>query len=336
MPTSSSSTPPWLDKYVAVIDSRVSELFGTGGSTLELAVRGALDGGKRVRAVLALLWCEAISGAYEEAVPVAVAYELAHAAALVEDDILDESQSRRGEKSIVEKHGLRFAILASNMLLAQVPREVAKYGSRKSGGETLRVLFDLLGESFGAAVLGEFLDLEMAQKDSVSQGDYEYMIKMKTGALVAASSASGAIVGGGVEGDATVKAAYGFGEWLGMAYQVHDDILDIIGDEGTLGKPIFADIRGGKKNIVLIHALERSSGEDRRFLRELLGKKNGFADSEVAKVRSLLSQYRSVEYAQGVAASYAESARTLLETVEVGTIRGKLLELSEHLSSRKY
>jgi len=77
VPTSSSSTPPWLDKYVAVIDSRVSELFGTGGSTLELAVKGALDGGKRVRAVLALLWCEAISGGYEEAVPVAVAYELA-------------------------------------------------------------------------------------------------------------------------------------------------------------------------------------------------------------------------------------------------------------------
>ena len=67
-----------------------------------------------------------------------------------------------------------------------------------------------------------------------------------------------------------------------------------------------------------------------------MGKKNGFADSEVAKVRSLLSQYRSVEYAQGVAASYAESARRLLETAKVGTTRGKLLELSEYLSSRKY
>ena len=215
-------------------------------------------------------------------------------------------------------------------------REVATYGSRKSGGETLRVLFDLLGESFGAAVLGEFLDLEMAEKASVSQGDYEYMIKMKTGALVAASSASGAIVGGGVDGGATVKAAYGFGEWLGMAYQVHDDILDIVGDEGTLGKPIFADIKGGKKNIVLIHALEKSSADDQQFLRALLGKKGGFSDTEVVKVRNLLSEHRSVEYAQSVAASYAENARNLLETAEVGTTRGKLLELSEYLSSRKY
>jgi len=159
---------------------------------------------------------------------------------------------------------------------------------------------------------------------------------MKTGALVAASSASGAIVGGGVDGGATVKTAYGFGEWLGMAYQVHDDILDIVGDEGTLGKPVFADIRGGKKNIVLIHALEKSSGDDRQFLRALLGKKGGFTGTEVARVRNLLSEHRSVEYAEGVAASYAENARRLLETTEVGTTRGKLLELSEYLSSRKY
>jgi geranylgeranyl diphosphate synthase, type I len=332
---SSSPAPSWLGKYVEVIDSRVSGIFGSGSSSLEVAVRGALYGGKRIRAVLALLWCEAVSGGYEAAVPVAVAYELAHAAALVQDDILDESGFRRGERSIVGKHGLRSAILASNMLLAQVPREIAGYGSLSSGGETLRMLFDLLGESFGAAVLGEFLDLEMASRDSVSQSDYEYMIKMKTGALVGASSASGVVVGGRMDQKATVKTAYEFGEWLGMAYQVHDDLLDIIGDEETLGKAVFTDIRGGKKNIVLIHALERSPEEDRLFLRELLGKEQ-FREAEVRRVRGLLSHTRSVEYAQGVAASYAENARRLLETADVGATRDKLLELSDYLSSRKY
>jgi geranylgeranyl diphosphate synthase type I len=333
--SSSSSAPSWLGKYVEVIDSRVSGLFGGGSSSLEVAVKGALYGGKRIRAVLALLWCEAVSGGYEVAVPVAVAYELAHAAALVQDDILDDSGFRRGERSIVGKHGLRSAILASNMLLAQVPREIAGYGSLSSGGETLRMLFDLLGESFGAAVLGEFLDLEMAARDSASQSDYEYMIKMKTGALVGASSASGVVVGGGIDQKATVKTAYEFGEWLGMAYQVHDDLLDIIGDEETLGKAVFTDIRGGKKNIVLIHAMERSSEDGRLLLRELLGKER-FEASEVRRVRDLLSQTRSVEYAQDVAASYAENARKLLETADVGATRDKLLELSDYLSSRKY
>jgi geranylgeranyl diphosphate synthase type I len=334
--SSLSSAPYWLNEYVEAIDSRVSSLFSAGDSSLETAVKAALYGGKRIRAVLALLWCEAVSGGYEAAVPVAVAYELAHAAALVQDDILDESEFRRGEKSIVGKHGLRTAILASNMLLAQVPREIAGYGSSDSGGETLRMLFDLLGDSFAAAVLGEFLDLEMTERNSVNQDDYEYMIKMKTGALVAASSASGVVVGGGVNRTAMVKTAYSFGEWLGMAYQVHDDLLDIFGDEKALGKPVFADIRGGKKNIVLIHALERSSEDDRLFLQNLLGKKREFDDSEIRRVRNLLSQHESGEYAQGVAASYAENARKLLETAEVGPTRTKLLELSDYITSRKY
>ena len=133
-----------------------------------------------------------------------------------------------------------------------------------------------------------------------------------------------------------VKTAYSFGEWLGMAYQVHDDLLDIFGDEKALGKPVFADIRGGKKNIVLIHALERSSEDDQLFLRNLLGKKREFDDSEIRRVRNLLSQHESGEYAQGVAATYAENARKLLETADVGVTRTKLLELSDYITSRKY
>ena len=177
------------------IDSRISGLFGGGNSSLESAVKEAVSGGKRVRAVLALLWCEAISGEYEGAIPVAVAYELAHAAALVQDDILDDSEKRRGTQSIVRKHGLRSAMLASNALLAQVPSVISEYGLQPSGGQMLRKLFELLGDSFGSTIMGEFLDLEMAERDIVQQEDYEYMIKLKTGALIGASSASGVVVG---------------------------------------------------------------------------------------------------------------------------------------------
>jgi geranylgeranyl diphosphate synthase, type I len=336
MPPSQSYFPTWLSTYTEVIDSRVSSAFGPEGSSLEVAVKEALRGGKRIRAVLALLWCEAVSGGYQKAVPVAVAYEMAHAAALVQDDILDDSGYRHGERSIVGKHGLRLAILTSNLLLAQVPREIAEYGSLDPSGNTLKRLFELLGESFGAAVLGESLDLEMSQRESVSQSDYEYMIKLKTGALVAAASASGAIVGGGTDAQTTIKTAYDFGEWLGMAYQVHDDLLDILGDEATLGKPVFADIRGGKKNIILIHALERCPPDDRLFLRKLLENKDGFDDSQIGRARDILSRHGSVEYAQGIAITYAEKARRLLEATELGATKNKLLELSDYLASRKY
>jgi geranylgeranyl pyrophosphate synthase len=321
---------------VELVDSGVSKLFGRGDSSLEMAVTEALSGGKRVRAVLALLWCEGVSGDRTIAVPVAVAYELAHAAALVQDDILDNSEMRRGEKSIVRKHGLRSAMLASNMLLAQVPRVISEYGLHKSGGEVLRKLFELLGDSFGATIMGEFLDLEMAGRDRVEQGDYEYMIRMKTGALIGASSASGVVVGGGLLNEELLSAAYASGEWLGMAYQVQDDLLDIVGDEQTLGKPVFADIRGGKKNAVLIHAIEKSSEDDRAFLRELLQKRGPFGESEVERVRDLLLEHESIEYAKRLAARYAENARRVVETAEIGDSRKKLIELSNYLVSRKY
>jgi len=321
---------------VNLVDARVKELFGTGNSSLEMAVSEALSGGKRVRAVLALLWCEGISGDPSIAVPVAVAYELAHAAALVQDDILDDSDMRRGEKSIVRKHGLRSAMLASNMLLAQVPRVISEYGLDKSGGEVLMKLFDLLGDSFGATIMGEFLDLEMADRESVSQDDYEYMIRMKTGALVAASSASGVVVGGGAKNEELLSAAYASGEWLGMAYQVQDDLLDITGDEKTLGKPVFADIRGGKKNAVLIHAVENSSGDNQTFLRGLLRKKSPATGSDVERVRALLLEHDSIGFARRLAARYSENARVAVKSVELGETRQKLIELSDYLVSRKY
>jgi geranylgeranyl diphosphate synthase type I len=334
--SSQQSYPHWLEQYVQLVDLKVSSLFGTGDSSLDMAVNESLSGGKRVRAVLALLWCEGISGDRNTALPVAVAYELAHAAALVQDDILDNSEKRRGEKSIVRKHGLKSAMLASNMLLAQVPRVISEYGLHKSGGEVLRKLFELLGDSFGATVMGEFLDLEMAEKDRVEQADYEYMIRMKTGALIGASSASGVVVGGGLNDERLLAAAYTSGEWLGMAYQVQDDLLDIVGDEKTLGKPIFADIRGGKKNAVLIHTIERSSERDREFLRELLSKRGPFVQSEVERVRELLIEHDSIEYAKRLAALYADNARKVVESAEIGDARRKINELSNFLASRKY
>jgi geranylgeranyl pyrophosphate synthase len=334
--SSQQSYPTWLDHYVELVDSSVSKLFGRGDSSLEMAVTEALSGGKRVRAVLALLWCEGASGSPDVAVPVAVAYELAHAAALIQDDILDDSDSRRGGTSIVRKHGLKSAMLASNMLLAQVPGVISEYGLHASGGEVLRKLFELLGDSFGATIMGEFLDLEMAGKDSVEQGDYEYMIRMKTGALVGASSASGVVVGGGLKNEHLLNVAYESGESLGMAYQVQDDLLDIVGDEKTLGKPVFADIRGGKKNAVLIHVISKSSEADRAFLRELLQKRGPFLESEIERVKELLTEHGSVEYARRLSGRYATHARNVIESAGMGEAGKKLMQLSDYLASRKY
>ncbi len=338
MAGASPAAPLWLESYVGRIDSRISARVGTGSHSLEKAVEDALSGGKRVRAVLALLWCELVSGEFEAAVPVATAYEFAHAAALVQDDIVDGSESRRGYESIVKKYGLRSAILASNLLLAYVPREISEYGELEpNGGRKLTKLFELLGDAYASSVLGEFLDLEMVEKSDASESDYEHMIGLKTGALIGASSASGVVVGSMVESDHMVDVAYRFGELLGMAYQVQDDLLDIVGDEGVLGKPVFADIKGGKKNLVLIHTAQLCSQEDREFLAGIPA--NGgrsLAETEIERARALFVKFGSIDYARKVATGYVERARSMLDNLEPREARGKLAELCGYLTDRKY
>ncbi|MDG7016073.1 MAG: polyprenyl synthetase family protein [Nitrososphaerota archaeon] len=320
-----------LDRYVKRVNS---ELLGLsfGRSTLGGPLRDALSGGgKRVRAVLALLWCEALSGSYEPAVPIAVAYELAHSAALVEDDIIDGSDTRRGKESVVGRYGLPNAILASNMLLFYVPKMVARY--RRMPSERLCKLFDLVGECCRATTTGEFLDIQMAERTRVTEDDYERMIKLKTASLLAAPSASGAIVAGASDGEVTT--AYRFGERIGMAYQVRDDLLDVMGSEEALGKPVFTDVREGKKSLVTLHALSRCSGEERRFMKGLFGRKS-LEDGEVERMRQIARGYGSVEYCQKRALRYVGEAKALLRSARRSEARSRLFELCDYLSNRDY
>jgi len=320
-----------LAKYAESVNTELSTL-SFDDSTLSMAVRDSLsNGGKRVRAVLALLWCEAFSGAYEPAIPIAVAYELAHSAALVEDDIIDHSDTRRGHESIVHKYGISNAILASNLLLFNVPKMVSRYGSLES--QKLCRLFDLVGECCRATTLGESLDLQMAQRGEATEVEYEEMIRLKTATLLAAPSASGAIIGGAT--DRGVDTAYKFGELLGMAYQIRDDLLDITGNEAVLGKPIFTDVRGGKKSIVMIHALSRCDEGERRFVEGLFNREVIEAD-EIDRVKAIVEKCGSAAYCEEKASSCVGSAKRMLEHLQASDAKSTLLDVCDFVAERYY
>ena len=325
---------PWLTDYVDSVNSELRELHPRPApSTLESAVSDALSmGGKRVRAILALLWCEVYSGEYRPAVPLAAAYELAHASALIQDDIIDRSEMRRGSKSIGAKYGLTTAILASDLLLFNVPREVAKYGHLES--RRLAKIFDLVGEACRATTWGEFLDMEMARGTQGTEKDYEEMIRLKTSTLLSAPCSSGALVGGASYEEAALAGR--FGEELGMAYQIQDDTLDLVGDESTLGKPVFTDLRGGKKSVILLHCMNRCSGEDRRFIVGLLNRSGPYGEDEVSKLRELIEAKGSLDYSKERVMRYTAKAREILNSVPDNGARGRLGELTEYLASRYY
>lgn len=324
----------WLKDYAESINSALGELNPSGSKTeLERAVDDALSiGGKRVRGILALLWCEECSGDYSQAIPLAVAYELAHASALVQDDIIDRSKMRRGRESIEAKYGLTTALLASDLLLFNVPKMIAKYSTLESG--RLAKVFDLVGEACRATTWGEFIDMEMAREKGGTERRYEEMIRLKTSSLLSAPCASGALIGGA--NDEEVRAASAFGEQVGMAYQIQDDTLDLTGEESELGKPVFTDIRGGKKSVVLLHCVSRCSDEDKDFVAGLVNRSGAYSQSEISKLRGLIEETGSLEYARRKIVQHTISASKILDSVPETVARSRLRELTEYLATRYY
>jgi len=160
------------------------------------------------------------------------------------------------------------------------------------------------------------------------------MIRLKTSTLLSAPCASGALVGGASEEQASLAGR--FGEELGMAYQIQDDALDLVGDETTLGKPVFTDLRGGKKSVILLHCLNQCSGDDRKFILGLLNRSGPYEADEVAKLKELIADKGSLEYAKGRVVSYTDRARVILGSAPSTAARSRLLELTSYLASRYY
>ena len=322
-----------IQNYVNLINSRLEEITVNYPAYLELPIRYVIKaGGKRLRPLLALLSCAAICGDPKPAIPVAIAYELAHTAALIQDDIIDKGVRRRGKLSAWALWGTEKAMLISDLLVFEIFHRLAEYERFKISQERLYLLLKLIGDSARQTVQGEFLELELTGADKISEEDYMAIVRLKTGALLAASAAAGAIVGGGTTSE--ISAIYSFAEKVGMAYQVHDDLLDVVGEPSRLGKPIFADLRNRKRNFLLVHALNNGGNEELKFLKSLLGKQR-VEEWEIRKTREILERIGSIKAALELSLKLSEEGRKLLKDLKPSPAKEQLIQLS-HIVSKRY
>ncbi|MBI2185041.1 MAG: polyprenyl synthetase family protein [Thaumarchaeota archaeon] len=291
---------------------------------LQNATKRALQGGKRIRPILSLLSCEAVLGDAEPALPIAIAYELAHSSSLIQDDIVDSSDRRRGMPTIYSQFGLGPALLTSDMLIFDIFLQVVEYKKSKLDGNRLYALLSLLGESAKATAIGEYLDQTLSLTTARLE-QYIQMVKLKTGCLLGGAAASGAVVGGASEN--LSKALQRFGEGFGTAYQIRDDYLDVMGDASILGKPILTDLRNSSKNILVIHALSNTSSKRRDFLLGIIGRRM-YTDSDVSEVRRIVTEAGSVDYASELAASTAVQTRGQLTGLPESNAKGILESLT--------
>lgn len=212
------------------------------------------SGGKRLRPLLTLASCTAFKGTAANAVNQAMALEMFHNFTLIHDDVMDRSPKRRNRPTVYCRWGDVQAILSGDTLLTLATARVV----REAGDNAMRVL-ELFNTTAIEVYEGQQFDMAFEKREAVRVKEYLEMIRLKTAVLVAASCAMGAIMGGARP--EAVEAMYTYGEKLGLAFQLRDDLLDVYGDPKTFGKTIGTDIINRKKTWLYITAMHEAKEE---------------------------------------------------------------------------
>ena len=291
-------------------------------------------GGKRLRPCLALTACEAVGGKAEDAIETAAALELLHNFTLIHDDIMDRDEFRRNVKTVHTLWGEPIAIIAGDALFAKVFEAVTANAKRLGlpGDRTAELLETISRASFEICQ-GQALDMLLAEREQVSEQEYMRMVGSKTGALIEASTKVGALLGGGKPEQ--VRALADYGRLIGIAFQIHDDVLGVAGEEEKFGKPIGSDIREGKRTLIVVRALELVSPDVRAKLLRTLGNEKA-SKSDIEEAIETLKRAGAVEYAESKARGFVEDAKLKLAVLPESEAKRFLLALADFTVEREF
>ncbi|HED31474.1 MAG TPA: polyprenyl synthetase family protein [Prosthecochloris aestuarii] len=274
--------------------------------TLYAPARYILEGkGKRIRPFLTLLACEAVSGSPDEALNTALGIEILHNFTLMHDDIMDQADLRHGRPTVHLKWDENAAILSGDMMIAYA-YECALNTNTNRHAELIRILND----ANITICEGQALDMELEKRSRATIAEYLDMISKKTGRLISA-----ALEAGGVVGNATpeqLRALVTFGEKIGRAFQVQDDYLDIMADDGKSGKIPGGDVINGKKTYLLLRSIELTEGSDHELLQSVIDNK-GIAPERVPDIRNIFETCGVLDEARELINTNTENALLSLD-----------------------
>ncbi len=271
--------------YQDMINNYLSEVFQEK-DCLQKSVYDAMNysvhaGGKRIRPVLALAVCDMLGGDINDAMRIAVSIECIHTYSLIHDDLpcMDNDDLRRGMPTCHKKFGEATALLAGDGLLTFAFEHLADLKGYKScsPGAVLNIISDIAKTAGCAGMIGgQVVDLENEGSADITEEILTYMHNRKTGALIRTSVIASAIAAGA--DDRQKKALTQFADALGLAFQIQDDILDCIGDEKTLGKPIGSDAENEKTTYVTLLGLKAAMEKSKNLTNQAVSALEGFGD----------------------------------------------------------
>lgn len=316
-------------EYSAQIESALRALPLPEGKFKNLydPIRYALSaGGKRLRPVLTLMAADAFGGNSQEAMDAALGIEIFHNFTLLHDDVMDNSDTRRGRQSVHAKYDVNTAILSGDTMLTLASCKIAMVPD-----SLLRSVSDIFNAMALNVYEGQQLDMDFEKRDDVTIADYVEMISLKTGALLGAALRIGALIGGATPEDAAKM--YDFGMNVGLAFQIQDDWLDTFGDSITFGKPIGGDIANNKKTYLLLSVSEKSASDS-----EALRMAMALPDREmrVKTVTRILEKAGAGEMCHKAVDYYMSKAVGALRTTSLGEEQKEAFrKFAEKLVGRK-
>ena len=279
--------------------------------------------GKKIRPLLVLLSSKAIGGINDRTYRGATLVELLHTATLVHDDVVDGAEKRRGLPSINAVWKNKVAVLMGDYLLSRgllLSVDGNDFDFLKVVTNTVKRMSE-----------GELLQIKKTQKLDIDEETYFRIISDKTASLLSTCCEIGAM--SSTDDKTKIEAMRSYGEYLGLAFQIKDDILDYIGSSSIIGKPLGADIKDKKITLPLIHSLDKASKSERSDIIKLI--KTGKKRNNINDIIAFVNKYNGIEYSFDVAKDYAEKAKQSLNMLEQSESKAALQTLVEYVIERK-
>ena len=286
-------------------------------------------GGKRIRPSFVLMAYNLFHDDVDRILPVATALETYHNYTLLHDDLMDKADMRRGRPTVHKKWDDNTAILSGDTMLVLAYEHLAKCDTKY-----LKPALDLFTETALEVSEGQQFDMEFETRNDVAEEEYIEMIRLKTSVLLACALKMGSVVAGASDADA--NALYAFGEKVGLAFQLQDDLLDVYGDPKVFGKAIGGDITSNKKTFMLINAFNRADAGTRAELERWTTATEFDPAEKIAAVTEIYNRLGIDKLAEQRIKEYFEQSRQHLDELSVSDDRKAVLrEYTERMMNRK-
>ena len=289
-------------------------------------------GGKRLRATLPWLVAKAVGDSHSGLLDVGAAIEIIHNFTLVHDDIMDDDDIRRGRPAVHVQYDLPTAINAGDAMLAIAFEAMAVAEGIEP--ELLPFLVKRIGRMVRKCSEGQQLDIEFEDRGFVTEEEYITMIHGKTAAMFLTCAEVGSHLAG-ADSD-TIECMHDWGLAVGLCFQLMDDLIDVLSDSDTLGKPSGSDVAQGKRTLMVIHALDQPPSSSKDDLMAVLGKGDDVSAEQVLLAHKALEDLGSIDYARSKAESYHRKAHDCLDRLPDSPAMRALRELTDYQLKRIY